>query len=428
MSKELFHTKYLIIGNSAGGIGAAEAIHEVGQQGEATIISDEPYHVYSRPMISKYLAGECSREEMLFRPIDFYHKNNVATLLGKKAVQLDLKQHRVELESGEKVFWERLLLACGGIPFIPPTPGGDKSGVFTFTTLDDAIRIGESLRTANRAVVIGGGLIGLSVTEALVRRGIKVSLVEMRERVLSLILDETASYLVERRLREVGVDILTEHTVKEIVGSSLDWGKVGEVILDNDERLLCDVVIVAIGVVPRTELIRDNEIKVNRGIVVDRFMSTSCPGVYACGDVASSYDFILDADRLTPIWPNAYIGGRVAGYNMAGIAREYPGGTAMNAMSYFDLPVISAGMVEPQGEGCEAFTKLEAGGYRRVVLREGRILGMVLLGQIDKAGIIFGLMRDKVDVSNFKESLLDSGLGIASLPRELWREKFEVKQ
>jgi len=198
--------------------------------------------------------------------------------------------------------------------------------------------------------------------------------------------------------------------------------------LDNDERLLCDVVIVAIGVVPRTELIRDNEIKVNRGIVVDRFMSTSCPGVYACGDVASSYDFILDADRLTPIWPNAYIGGRVAGYNMAGIVREYPGGTAMNAMSYFDLPVISAGMVEPQGEGCEALTKLEARGYRRVVLREGRILGMVLLGQIDKAGIIFGLMRDKVDVSNFKESLLDSGLGLASLPRELWREKFEVKQ
>ena len=259
-------TKYLIIGNSAGGIGAAEAIREVDRIGSITIISDEPYPTYSRPLISEYLARERNLDRMLFRPTEFYSKNNIAPLLGKKVKSLGLESHTVELDDEEKIDWEKLLLAPGGVPIVPKIDGIDKKGVFTFITLDDAKAIDEFLDSAEKAVVIGGGLIGISVTEALVKRGIKVTVVEMKGKILNTILDEEASSIAEETLGQEGIRIVTGHTVAEIEGEDLVTG----VVLDDGEKIPCDLVIVAIGVSPRTELVLDTEIKVNHGVVVDR--------------------------------------------------------------------------------------------------------------------------------------------------------------
>ena len=150
--------KYLIIGNSAGGIGAVEAIREVDEVGTMAIISDEPYPTYSRPLISKYLAEKCPLERMLFRPPDFYEKNSVETILGQKVVQLNIKEHLVKLEDGRKVNWEKLLLATGGLPIVPKIEGIGLKGTFTFTTLDDAKAIDDFLSKYSerqvRAVVI----------------------------------------------------------------------------------------------------------------------------------------------------------------------------------------------------------------------------------------------------------------------------------
>ena len=190
-----------------------------------------------------------------------------------------------------------------------PMDGLDKKGVFTFMTLDDAKRIGEKLAEAKRAVVIGVGLIGISVTEALKKCGVAVTIIELMNRILGTVLDEEASRMVGDVVSEAGVDIRTGHTVKTIIGRDSDDGTVGGVILDDGESIPCDLVIVAIGVVPQIDLVKDTEIKVNRGILVDRQMETSYPGVYACGDVAEAYDFIYASNRVVPIWPNAHIGG-----------------------------------------------------------------------------------------------------------------------
>jgi NAD(P)H-nitrite reductase large subunit len=211
-------TKYLIIGNSAGGIGVVEAIREVDKQGTMVIVSDEPYLAYSRPLIAKYLVGECSLEEMLFRPADFYTQNNITSLLGRRVECLKLESRVAWLDSGENISWEKLLLASGGIPIVPRTEGITKRGIFTFTTIDDAKAIGEFLDNARKAVVIGGGLIGISATEALVKRGIEVTIVEMKERILNTILDEQASLMAEEVLKQAGVEIITGHTVTEICG------------------------------------------------------------------------------------------------------------------------------------------------------------------------------------------------------------------
>jgi NAD(P)H-nitrite reductase large subunit len=415
--------EYLAIGNSAGGIGAAEAIREVDRKGSIVIISEEPYPAYSRPLISEYLAGERILDRMLFRSPDFYEKNGIELLLGKKAQVLDLAKSIVRLENGEEFKFKKLLLATGGAPIVPKLGGGEKKGVFTFLTLDDARAIADFAGEVRWAVVIGGGLIGISVTQALVKLGIGVTVVEMRDRVLNTILDEEASSIAGDNLKRKGVRIIDNHTVMEITGESAVEG----VVLNNGERIECELVVVAIGVVPRTELVQGTGIEVNRGILVDRHMQTSYPDVYACGDVAEAYDFVYGANRVTPIWPNAYVGGRVAGYNMAGGKAEYPGGTAMNSLNYFGLDMATAGMVYPQDAAkCEVLRKRNDGIYQKVILSDDLVVGMVFVGEIDKSGMVYGLMRDRVDVGIFKQKLLADDFGLVYLPKELRQQRLGV--
>lgn len=415
--------KYLIIGNSAGGIGAAEAIRELDKAGSITIVSDEPYPSYSRPLISKYLARERSLEGMLFRPTDFYEQNNIKLLASKRVISLGPAEYTAELESGEHITWEKLLIASGGVPIVPRIGGLEKKGVFNFITLEDAKAIDEFLESDTTAVVIGGGLIGTAATEALTKRGVEVTVVEMKERILNTILDEQASIMAEEALKKAGVTVITDCTVAEIIGEE----SVTAVILSSGVEIPCSLVVVAIGVLPRIELLKGTDIKVNRGIVVNRNMGTSHPDIYACGDAAEAYDFLCGENRLTPIWPIAYLGGRIAGYNMAGTSTEYPGGTVMNALNYFGLDIAAAGITIPPNEyGYESLSKQNDCAYRKLVLKDDLLVGMVFVEDIEKSGIFFGLMRDGVNVHDFKQALLSDDFGLASLPRELWHERLET--
>jgi len=424
---KLERTKYLIIGNSAGGIGAAEAIRDVDKVGSITIVSDESYPAYSRPLISEYLAERCSMQRMLFRQPDFYQKNNIRAILGEKVAELNADKHAIKLDDGRTMTWEKLLLATGGSAIVPRIEGVGLKGVFTFTTLDDAKAIDQFLnqyRRKARAVVIGGGLIGVSVTEALAKRGVDVTIVEMKERILNTILDEEASNIEESALKEAGVKIITGHTVGEVT-SHLPGEAIG-VALDDGRPIPCEIVVFAIGVQPRTELVADSGIRISRGIVVNRHMATSSPDVCACGDVAEAYDFIHGESRLTPIWPNAYVGGRVAGLNMAGVPTEYQGGTAMNSVKYFGRDIVSAGIVTPPDDSYEIITAKHNDIYRKVVLKDGLIVGLVFAGDIEKSGIIYSLMRDRVNVDGFKEVLVADNFGLASLPEEIWRPRLAI--
>lgn len=415
-------TRYLIIGNSAGGIGAAEAIREVDAWGPITICSDEPFPAYSRPLISKYLAGERTVEGVLFRPAGFYEQNDVRALLGRSVVALGLDTHRAELDGGEGIEWERLLLATGGVPIVPRMEGGEKRGVFTFMSLGDAQAVSAFLEGVQRAVVIGGGLIGVSAAEALVKCGVEVAIVEMKERVLNTVLDERASALVAGALGSAGVRVVAGRIVSRVAGGE----SVEAVELDSGEVIPCDMVVVAIGVLPRTGLVASTDIEVDRGIVVDRQMATSQPHVYACGDCAQAYDFVHGTNRLTPLWPTAYIGGRTAGYNMAGVGVEYCGGTAMNSLSYFGLDIASAGLASAPDDGCRELCTEGQGCYRKVLVRDGRVVGMVFVGDIERSGIVLSLMREGVAVDGFEEALVAPDFGLAHLPRQLWQPRLAM--
>ncbi len=415
--------KYLIIGNSAGGISAAEAIRQADKKGSLCIVSDEPYPAYSRVRISEYLASGCPLEEMLFRPADFYKANDIRFISAKKAEQLDTKTHSVKLVDGTKVKYQKLLLATGGLPIKPPIKGMDNSGVFSFTSLDDATAISNYINSNDieEAVVIGGGLIGVSATEALVKRGIKVKVVEMKERILNTILDEETSAMEAEAMADAGVEIITDHTVTQIKKDPAKPEGISNVSLDDGRELACRLVIIAIGVTPRTELAISGGLEVKRGISVDSSMATSQADIYACGDVAEIYDFVYGENRLNPIWPNAYLGGRVAGFNMAGIDTTYQGSTVMNTMKYFGVDIISAGITVPPNDSYRVFSQRNGGTYRKVVIKGNHVAGMVFAGDIEKSGIILSLMKGKIDASRFCELLVTNEFGLSCLPEEIWQ-------
>ncbi|HUV39908.1 MAG TPA: FAD-dependent oxidoreductase, partial [Planctomycetota bacterium] len=267
------------------------------------------------------------------------------------------------------------------------------------------------------AVVVGGGLIGLKAVEALVELGIKTTVVELADRILSATFDRTASDLALRFLERAGVHVHCGTTVSEVTCTG---DRVVSAKLANGRELVCDLLIYAIGVVPDLAVTAGTGIAVDRGILVNRHQETSVAGIYAAGDVAQALDLLTGRSRPIPILPNACRQGYVAGACMAGRDVTYPGSVAMNAVDILGLPTISVGITTPEGDDCEVLTSgdEEAGTYRKLVLRDNRIIGAIYVGEIDRAGITTGLIRGKVDVSDFRELLLSRDFGVLSLPLE----------
>jgi len=420
-------SKYVIVGASAAGIGAVEAIREVDPVGTITMISEEPCPQYSRPMISDLVSGKANFEKMMCRDDQFWQKNEVQALTGRTAVSLNLADKYVVLDKDDHVNFEKLLIATGGKPFVPKIEGVDKDGVFTFTTLSDAEHLLAKVENATSAVVIGGGLIGVSVTEALVKRGLKVTMVELKDTILSLILDPTASEMVENVIRNAGVSIVTGQSVQRVTGKTEDDNIVGGAVLTNGEQVQCDLVIIAIGVIPRMDLVSGTDVKTNRGILVDRLMRTNVSDVYASGDVAEAYDFVFDENRLLPLWPLAQLEGKIAGYNMAGKKADYPGGTAMSALKYFGIPIISIGIANSkEDDAYEILTKNdpERTLYKKIVLKDNVIVGITLVNDIEQAGVLFHLMKNSANVKRFKQELLSEDFCLATVPRSLRRKVY----
>jgi len=414
------HYPYLILGNSTGGIGAAEGIRAVDPESPIGIIGKEPGPVYARPLIADLLAGSRNEEEILYRPRDFYAERGIDLFSGVMVESVDCAGKTVYTGDGRRISWEKLLLAVGGIPIVPPIEGREMRGVFTFTTLEDARRIQEYLRHrggGRQAVVLGGGLIGLKAAEALQERGIRVVMVELLDRILGPVLDPESSRMVEAAARSEGISLRLGDTIERIIPDRYDDHPL-MAKLKSGSTVSADLVIMAIGVRPRAELARDAGLKAERGIEVNRKMETSHPGVYSCGDAAEIVDFSTGKKRPIPVWINAYWGGRVAGLNMAGEEREYTVGMMMNSLRVFGRPLVSAGVVNPPGEwGVEVLRAEESGCRRTLFLRGGRLIGYVLFGEAGSAGVLTALIRSGAEVEGLKDRMLNPGFSILDLPR-----------
>ena len=418
-------TKYLIIGGSIGTLGTIEGIRRLDPRGEIVVVSEERQTPYSRPSIGKYLEGDLSEASLGFGSSDFWATNDVKVLHGSRAVSLDVEGKSVQLDDGRLLTFDKLLLATGARPVLPRIGGLEKAGVHTFCGLNDAQAIRGELPRTHHAVVIGGGLIGVAAAEALTNLKVEVTVVELRNWLLSLLLSRDTASIIEGAIRRRGVRIMTGLSVKEVEGRKDRPSEVGGVILSDNSRLDCDLVVVAIGVTPRAELAVQAGVRTNRGILVDRFMETNIQGIYACGDVAEGCDFLEGKNQVLALWPLARLGGRVAGCNMAGGKTEYPGGMSMSAMRYFGIPIISAGSGTQAAPGvCEILSSSSKNSRREIILVEDRVVGFTLVGDVEPAGLFLNLLQTRTKVSDFKATLLDPSFSFAHLPEALRRKTF----
>ncbi|NPV54281.1 MAG: NAD(P)/FAD-dependent oxidoreductase [Firmicutes bacterium] len=446
-------TRHVIIGNSAAGVSAAETIRRLDPEASITIISDEPHPFYSRCLTSYYIAGAISEGDMCLRGPGYYSEMGFEAMLGRRAVRIDPEARMVFLKdefdadagdcredyAGVRVPYDRLLIATGGNAKLPDIPGAHLDGVFVLRTWNDANRILARASRSKKAVIVGGGLVGMKVAHALYERGLAVHMLVSSGRVLSQMVDDEAGEMLRDHLEKHGLVIETRADVAEITGStgSSGRGSVEGVVTNTGRRIECQMVVTGKGVEPNIGLALGAGIETNRGILVDSRMRTSVPDIYAAGDVAEGYDVAHEGPRVNALWTQAVEQGKVAGSNMAGREREYAGGIGMNSLELFGVPVISMGITSPRvqpgpgssgqvggrpggqpggqavghtrehagpadrgGQGFEVLSLRKPGNwYRKLVLKDGMIKGAIFVGGVEKAGVVLALIKKRVNVN-----------------------------
>ena len=331
--------------------------------------------------------------------------------LGQRVERVLPESKSVRTEDGKEHPFDKLLIATGSSPKTLDIPGKDKKGVIVMRYIEHAQEIVNRLEEIKTVCVLGGGLIGLRTGYALSLRGVKVKIVVKSSQVLSQMLDKESAEMIQGVMREHGIDIRTGRDAIEIVGKESVEG----VILDNGERINCQLVVIGKGVQPNVDFISSTPIKVNEGIVADETMRTNLPDVYVAGDVAETYDLSTGKTGVNAIWPCAFEQGRVAGLNMAGKKAKYGGSFRMNSLDFYGLPVISMGVTRPDGNGFQQVQKKTKNTYRKLVLKDGHIIGAILVGHVQKAGIFTTLLKKRINVSEDIPLLMSHKLNFADL-------------
>lgn len=410
--------RYVIIGGSAAGISALEAIRSVDRTSPIDIFSDEATPLFSRVLLPYYVAEQLSKPLLNFRAADFFSVHNTTAHLGVRAQKVLTDSKSVQTDEGETYPFDALLLATGGNATIPPIPGIERQGVFTLKTMDDAERIYNF--KAAKAVVLGAGSRGVEVSISLRKRGMRVSLLEELGQVLPTVFDEEAAAIVRKRIEDTGIEVLTETRAQRVTGN----GRVRAVVTNKGE-LECDMVILAVGVKPATELAQEAGIKIgpHGGIKVDDHLMTDVLGIYAAGDVAETYDIALGTDTVNAIWPCAFEQGRIAGLNMAGRKTLYPGSYRRNSIGNFiGTPAISMGVTHAgacpnrtDGDDIREFRRRTKDSYRKLVLRNGKLVGAIFVGETQKAGIMSMLLKKQINVTEAVPVLMSPHLSFMDL-------------
>ena len=394
----------LIIGSSAAGISAIESIRSKDKKSNITVISDEKKPLYSRCLISYLLAGTIDEAKIWYRPDSFFKENKVDTLLGVKALNIDIDKKEVVLEDKKKIAFDKLLIATGSSAKLENIPGIDKKGVFPLRTIDHTRDIESMLSKVKSAVVLGGGLIGLRAAYALKNRGKDVSVYVRSPQILSQITDKASSDIMQKNIEDKGIKIFTGRYAKEIRGKD----SVKSIVLDNNKEITCELVIIGKGVSPNIDIAKSAGLKTNWGIVVDEYLKTSAKDIFAAGDVAESYDITLEENSINAIWPVACGEGRVAGLNMTGENIPYDGTLAMNSIEFFGLPVISIGITKPKKDIYKEIIKKDPlrNIYKKIVLKNDIIVGAIFVNSVDAIGVVGTLIKNKINIKNIKDDIL----------------------
>ena len=395
--------QYVIIGNSTAATFAIEGIRAVDRAGSITVISDETRPAYGRPLISYYLYGRIRLENTAYRPASFYTDNGVTLKYGVRAEKIDPKKKTVALSDGSTIGYDKLLVATGSSPLVPPADGLDAVKYHTFMTMDAARALEKELSPEKRVLVVGAGLIGLKCVEGILDRVGSVTVVDLAARILPSILDEEGSAIVQERLEARGVNF--------VLGDCAVRYAPGLATLRSGREVPFDILVIAAGVRPNVSLVREAGGEVNRGIVVNDRQETTIPDVYAAGDNCESYDICSGTRRILALLPNAAFQGETAGRNMAGGDAAFDKAAPFNALGLFDTHIATAGVYEG-----EAYTDLSEG-YKKLFVKDNKLVGFILIDCIGRAGIYTSLIREQTPLTTVDFELLKKNPALMAFAR-----------
>ncbi|MDQ2693028.1 MAG: FAD-dependent oxidoreductase [Chloroflexota bacterium] len=429
--------KYVIIGSGVAGIAAVEAIRAVDGAGEVVLVGDDPYGYYSRPGLAYYLTGELHDQALFPRTASDFRKLNFQYVKGR-AKRILRVEHMLELADGATVPYDRLLIAVGAQAMPLDVPGAELEGVLKLDHMEDAKRILKRARRGKTAVVLGGGITALELTEGLLAHGMRVHYLLRGDRYWSNVLDEHESHIIEHRLREEGVTLHYHAEAAEVTGSQ---GKVRGVRLLDGKTLKCDLVAYAIGVRPRLDLARGAELAIERGLLVNEYLQTNDPDVFAAGDVAQVYDPASGKSILDSLWNPAREQGYAAGLNMAGRKTAYIKPPAFNVTRLAGLTTTIIGTV---GRGRDSdLTGIARGDSEtwrqlpdaivaqtgfdvnrlRLLVGEKTLLGAIVMGDQKLSFPLQKIISSRVDISPIRERLLAPDAKIGDIVAEFWTSR-----
>src|SRR5437867_9634402 len=393
--------KLVMVGNGMAGVRTLEELLKIAPDVyDITVFGAEPHANYNRILLSPVLAGEMTIQDIMLNDVDWYEKNGIRLHVGKKVVRIERGARKVVAADGTAESYDRLLLATGSNPFILPVPGAKLEGVLTYRDIGDTNAMVEAAAKYEHAVVIGGGLLGLEAANGLKTRGMNVTVVHLMEWLMERQLDRTAAGMLQKSLEAKGLRFLLSTPTSEIVGG--DDGRVKGVKFKDGREIVADLVVMAVGIRPNTELAESAGLHCNRGIVVNDTMQTYDPRIYAVGECVAHRGVAYGL--VAPLFEM----GKVCASHLAhfGIGR-YAGSVTSTKLKVTGIDLFSAGEFSG-GAGTEDIVLNDAlgGVYKRIVLRENRVVGAVLYGDTADGSWYLQLLRDKQNVAEIRDHLM----------------------
>jgi len=402
--------KYVIIGGSAAGIGAVEGIRQTDSRGEIIIVTNEPHHTYSRPLISYLLLGKVTEEKMKYRADSFYSDNKCELIAGTAATKIDVKGKKIKLSDGRQISYDKLLAAAGSSAFVPKFDGLDAvEDKFSFMSLDDARSLNAKLDKNKRVLIIGAGLIGLKCAEGISERAAHVTVADFAPNILSSILDEGGAEIVRKHLENQGIEFRLSDGVRRFEKREM---KGNAAVFESGGVIDFDILVLAAGVRPNTALL-DGIAEIERGIVINEKCETTAKDIYAAGDCTQTLDISSGQNKIMALLPNAYMQGECAGVNMAGGEKRFDKAIPMNAIGFFGMHIITAGNYTG-----DVYAENKDASYKRLFYGNNKLNGYILIGNVDKAGIYTSLIRERTPIDSIDFALICEKPGLMAFSRE----------
>ncbi|MCL5004614.1 MAG: FAD-dependent oxidoreductase [Patescibacteria group bacterium] len=405
--------KYVIVGGGVAGFTAAETLRQKDVSATIAVINSEPYALYSRVMLSKpdFFLGKIPFDKVWMRGQDWYEKNNITFFGSKTAASLDADKKIVKLSDGSELGYEKLLIATGVCARKWGIPGSEREGVYYLRTIDDGKKIMEAIKSAKRAVTIGGGFISFEMADLFALAKIDTSVVIRENYFWEPTLDEASGKMIEKVLTGSGVKIINNAEVQEVVGEN----KVEGIVLKDGRKIECDMVICGIGVACDFNWFASSGIKTNRGILADEYLQTNLPDVWTAGDIAEYNDLLLEENIQLGNWVNAHEQGRIAGLNMAGVHEPFKF-VSFYTTQGMGISVAFVGDTRP-GQDRIIIKRgyPEINSYARIIIVGKELVGATLINRTSELSVIAKLIENNIDVSQKYKELEDPNFDLKGL-------------